>query len=348
MEEHEEKHETHAHEGHKKAIPKSLIWQIVSAVLLVLFVISIATAGFGINAIKGISADEISNKATEYINANLLQGQATARVSSIKESNGLYVMEISVNNQKIQSYATRDGELFFPQSFNLNEAPQKQAANAQEESSPADVPKTDKPKVELFVMSHCPYGTQIEKGIIPVAKTLETKMDFEIKFVNYAMHGEKELQEQLRQYCVQKNYSSKYLQYLSAFLEAGDSQNALSAIGISDSDISTCVNDTDTKFKVTEAFNDPQRRGWTGNFPPFAVYDSENNQYGVQGSPTLVINGKQVDSGRDAAALLAAICSAYNNKPAECNTDMSSFGNPGPGFGFGTQGGSAQTAGCAV
>lgn len=211
-----------------------------------------------------------------------------------------------------------------------------------------DVQKSDKPKVELFVMSHCPYGTQIEKGIIPAVKTLGTKLDFEVKFVNYAMHGEKEIKEQLRQYCVQKDYKSKYIQYLSAFLDAGDSQKALSTIGISDSDISTCVTDADAKFKVTESFNDPQKIGWSGSFPPFAVHDAENVKYGVRGSPTLVINGKQVNSGRDAKSLLAAICSAYNNKPSECNTDLSSYGNPGPGFGYATQGGTAQAAGCGA
>ena len=28
--------------------------------------------------------------------------------------------------------------------------------------------KLEKPIVEAFVMSHCPFGTQIEKGMLPV------------------------------------------------------------------------------------------------------------------------------------------------------------------------------------
>ena len=86
---------------------------------------------------------------------------------------------------------------------------------------------------------------------------------------------------------------------------------------------------------------------WSGRFPPFKVYDAENKKYGVQGSPTLVINGEQADTGRDAQSLLAAICSAFDDKPAECKTDLSSAGNPAPGFGYDTQGGSA-TAGCGA
>ena len=54
--------------------------------------------------------------------------------------------------------------------------------------------------VELFVMSHCPYGVQMEKGILPVLKLLDTRIDFSLKFVDYAMHGKTELDEQTRQY----------------------------------------------------------------------------------------------------------------------------------------------------
>ncbi|MBU3941884.1 MAG: hypothetical protein KKF74_03150, partial [Nanoarchaeota archaeon] len=49
------------------------------------------------------------------------------------------------------------------------------------------MPKKDKPEVELFVMSHCPYGTQIEKGMLPVARLLGDKIDFNIRFCSYAM-----------------------------------------------------------------------------------------------------------------------------------------------------------------
>ena len=37
-------------------------------------------------------------------------------------------------------------------------------------------PKKEKPEVELFVMSHCPFGTQIEKGMLPVARLLGDKI----------------------------------------------------------------------------------------------------------------------------------------------------------------------------
>ncbi|MEM2131153.1 MAG: GILT family protein, partial [Candidatus Woesearchaeota archaeon] len=71
--------------------------------------------------------------------------------------------------------------------------------------------KKDKPEVQLFVMSHCPFGTQMEKGILPVVELLGNKIDFKVRFVYYAMHGEVEVKEQLRQYCIQKEQQDKYL-----------------------------------------------------------------------------------------------------------------------------------------
>jgi len=73
--------------------------------------------------------------------------------------------------------------------------------------------KKDVPEVELFVMSHCPYGTQMEKGILPVVELLGDKIDFKIRFVYYAMHGEKEVNEEARQYCIQKEQKDKFISY---------------------------------------------------------------------------------------------------------------------------------------
>jgi glutaredoxin len=332
---------------------KLLLWKLATVFIGILLIISIFTGGFENIKSAKITGQEAAEKSIKYINQNLLQGQATAKLNGVEESGGLYLLKLDIGGQVMDSYTTKDGKLLFPQAINMDQAPStpEKAPATKPATAPAtdtNVPKSDKPDVELFVMSHCPYGTQMEKGILPVAKELKDKIDFEVKFVNYAMHGEKELQEQLRQYCIQKEYNSKYLAYLGKFLEADDSQGALKSVGLSDSDIADCVKEADETYKVTELFNDPQKTGWAGRFPPFKVHDAENQKYGVRGSPTLIVNGKQVQTGRDAQSLLNAICSAFSDKPEECNTDMSSFGNPAPGFGFGTQGGSAASAGCGA
>ena len=113
-------------------------------------------------------------------------------------------LDFNSDNPLTPVYLTKDGKFFFPQVIDIEEMENKkreaeEQANAEKEKAVTEMEKNDKPKVEIYVMSHCPYGTQIEKGMLPVLETLGDKIDFELKFCTYAMHGEKELQEQLRQ-----------------------------------------------------------------------------------------------------------------------------------------------------
>lgn len=299
-----------------------------------------------------ITPEDASAKALKFINENLMQPGSEVTIKEIIEENGLYKMTVVLPGegaQEITSYMTRDGKNFFPQAFEID----KEEANAEEntntdanvnnQNTPAVAAKSDKPKVELFVMSHCPYGTQIEKGIIPVVETLGDKIDFELKFVDYAMHGEKELNEELQQYCVKQEAPDKFLSYLNCFLADGDTGDAcFSNVGINKGSVDSCVAAADKEFKVMENFAD--RSTYRGSYPTFAIYQAENTKYGVGGSPTLIINGGKSSSGRDSASLLNAICGAFNNAPEECSTQLSSA-SPSPGFGFGATG-AATDASC--
>lgn len=53
-------------------------------------------------------------------------------------------------------------------------------------------------------MSYCPYGLQAEKMFLPVYDLLKNKAEMGIYFVNYIMHDKKEIDENLREYCIQK------------------------------------------------------------------------------------------------------------------------------------------------
>lgn len=301
-----------------------------------------------------ITTEEASVKAVKFINENLMQPGSEVTIKEAIEENGLYKLTVVLPGegaQEITSYMTRDGKNFFPQAFKIEKEEAATAgdkegdsANNNNQNTPVVANKTDKPKVELFVMSHCPYGTQIEKGIIPAVQALGNKIDFELKFCDYAMHGEKELNEELQQYCVQKETPDKLLSYLNCFLTDGDdSDSCFSKIGIDKGAVDSCVAAADKEFKVTENFND--RSTYKGNYPTFAVYQAENSQYGVGGSPTLIINGAEISSSRDSASLLNTICSAFNSAPEECGAQLSSS-SPSPGFGFNASsngGGSAAT-----
>jgi len=313
-----------------------LTWQIISAVLLVGLLISVFTGNSEKTSGNVLSEDEVKAKMETFINNNLLQAGATATVQTIEKTPEGYKMEIDVNGQTITSYSSLDGENFFPQVINLKEYETLVQAQEEAGAQPAPTPevvKADKPVVEVFVMSHCPYGTQIEKGLLPAASLLKDKADISIKFVNYAMHGEKEINEQLNQYCIQKEQNDVYWDYLKCFLEAGNGESCLTSTGVDVEAMNTCVESADQEFKVTELFEDPAKAQWKGQFPPFNIHNDENIAYGVRGSPTLVINGAQVSAGRDSVSLLNAICAGFNVAPEECNTELSAAA-PSPGFGF--------------
>ena len=48
-----------------------------------------------------------------------------------------------------------------------------------------------------------------------------------------------------------------------------------------------------------------------------------NDQYGITGSPTLLINGVVYNGQRSAEGYKQAICSAYSNPPEECGITLS-------------------------
>ncbi len=194
------------------------------------------------------------------------------------------------------------------------------------------LPKLDKPEIELFVMSHCPFGTQIEKGMLPVAKLLGDKIDLKVKFCDYAMHDKTELDEQVLQYCVQKDFNDKFIEYLECFLEDGKSDECVTKLEIDKAKLDKCTTDTDKEFKVTANYND--KTEWKGRFPPFAIFQDEVDKYDVRGSPTLVINGVVAEGvGRSPSSLLEGACLGFKNKPTECDQVLSSD-TPSAGFGF--------------
>jgi hypothetical protein len=322
----------------KKAIILSL------ALVLVL-------AGCGVkapSAVKVLTPDNAKAQITDFINNQLLVGAPyKATVNTISEVDGLYKMSIDVNNQTIDTYMTKDATIFFPQAIDMTK--KTAAASSTANNTPAPTVqtvnnKTAKPSVELFVMSQCPYGTQIEKGILPVVAALGKKIDFAVKFCDYSMHGQVEINEEMNQYCIEKNEPQNYQAYLKCYLVAGDSASCVKTAKINTAKLASCVAATDKKYSITAGFND--KSTWVnGQYPAFNVFKDDNTKYNVQGSPTLVINGETISSARDSASLLKTICSAFTTQPAECQAQLSSA-TPAAGFGTATDNSGAAAATC--
>jgi len=340
-------------------IKKITLWQTATVVLAIAFLISVYTGGNEEDSSSTtiLSADETGESTVEFIRTVMGQQNAelqNAELGAVIEKNNMYKVDITVQGQSYPLYVSTDGDLLFlqpPLSIDqiINEIDTTtNTANAQatQAQAPApDIPKQGKPEVELFVMSHCPYGTQAEKGIIPAVELLGDKIDFTIKFVHYAMHGKIEVDEQLSQYCIQKDFNDKYLDYLTCFLGEGKGSDCVAEMGIGQTALDTCIAAADEEFSATANLED--KSTWlNGKYPLFNTAKDLNTKYGVGGSPTLIINGKKVSSSRDSASMLKAICTGFSEEPEECAESLSSA-SPSPGFGFSTTSASSEsTATC--
>jgi glutaredoxin len=276
---------------------------------------------------NNVQKEKAIQAALDYIKKYLAPGMTVNLNKTDEDIKSFYRMEVKANDSIIPTYISTDGKIIVYQETDITKEPQV----ATQQVTPTEVQKAEKPKVELFVMSHCPYGAQIEKGIIPVVETLKDKIDFQLKFCDYSMHGEEELKEELNQYCIEKEQNSKLIPYLKCFLKEGKSSECIVSNSIDTTKLNTCVNATEKEFKILEN----SKNTVNGQFPSVGLNKEDNTKYGVQGSPTLVINGTQVQSNRDSDSLLKLICSSFNNVPDSCNVTLSSDA-PIAGFGDGT------------
>lgn len=282
------------------------------AAVCIALIIFIAVDKLGVGG-GNISSSEMKSRAESFINTQLIpEGGVT--IDSLEKESGVYVATVTYQGQSIPLYFTTDGKFISPGRplYDLNEP----AVNGNETTTPTpkNVTKSNKPVVELFIMTYCPYGTQAEKGIIPAIEALKGKADVKIRFVHYFMHGDKEEQETYTQICIREEQNTKFLPYLKCFLNASNSTDCLTKTGVDKTKLTSCIANKAKTY--------------------YAVDSDLSNKYGVQGSPTLVINGGQADFyPRSPSSALSTICSAFNTAPSECAASLSTE-NPSPGFGY--------------
>jgi len=293
---------------------------ILSTIVLAVFVLVFFFGNFdNAGSMTGnvVSAEEVGANLLEFYSSQ--GGVEGLELDSVEEVSGLYRVNFLFEGAIVPIYVSMDGK--YAGSLNLipdeNTPP---AQNLNQQPPPADVPKLDKPEVELFIMSYCPYGTQAEKGILPVVALLGDKIDFKLRVVHYILHGEKEDLENKRELCIREEEGQDKLnQYLVCILdsdnpqEPGDVSACEREAGINSANLQTCL---DT------------------NAEQYFLDDSALSEgYGVRGSPTLIINGVQSNAGRSPASYLGGICAAFTNAPEECNEILPSA-SPSAGFGY--------------
>jgi glutaredoxin len=313
------------------------IWMGLSLILVILLVLSIVQ-GWGITG-KVVSAtgqelpaNEAGQKAAAWISDYFSsQGQniTLKLINSTATENGIYKFTVELHtsqgNLDQSYYVTKDGKLFIPQVIDLTAQQQQQT-----QQNATETTKTDKPTVDLFVMGFCPYGVQAENLMKPVVDLLGTKADIKIRFIAsvqgdtvdsvQSLHGATEAQEDLRQVCIMNYYNqATYWKYLMEIdnncygkINTRDAtaldacwKSAATKAGVDVAKIQTCSNST-------EGLNLLKADGQL------------TSQYGVSGSPTLIINGVTYSGSRTSDAFKQAICSAFTTQPSECNQALSS------------------------
>jgi hypothetical protein len=93
----------------------------------------------------------------------------------------------------------------------------KASARKEVKVEQAEQTVSEKAKVEFFVMSQCPFGTQVETGIAPVLKKIGGDVDFTLDFIGgvqgdqlTSLHKEAEVQGDIVQICAIKYAPENY------------------------------------------------------------------------------------------------------------------------------------------
>ncbi|HOU75780.1 MAG TPA: hypothetical protein PK957_01495 [Candidatus Dojkabacteria bacterium] len=214
-----------------------------------------------------------------------------------------------------------------------------------------EIPKSDKPTVQLFTMSYCPYGNIAEEFVQPVYEILGDKIAFEPRYIvsrdeilnleefvstygeeyrdqysNYvtnvnssclnkdnslicSKHGFQELNQDIREICVWKYQNDKFWDFVMTANTSCDYSNVDTCWeGVANS---TGVNVDSVKDCYNKEFDQ--------------IVDDEialMTKLSVTGSPTIYINGVLYNGDRSPEAFKNTLCSAFNEAPDACNTQL--------------------------
>ncbi|MBW2990416.1 hypothetical protein KY348_01790, partial [Candidatus Woesearchaeota archaeon] len=185
-----------------------------------------------------------------------------------------------------------------------------------------EIPDEDKVKVEFYVMSQCPYGTQVEDAFAPVLESMGEAVDFHLEYIVQepspgqfqALHGEPEVKGNIVQLCAIKYYPEDYLYMDFIVCQNKDARNVHtnweSCANENSMDVEklrTCLEGEEGKELLRSSMQRTLVRGATG-------------------SPTIYFNDESYQGQRDSLSFQRAVCkftqhSACASIP-ECASDV--------------------------
>jgi protein-disulfide isomerase len=181
-------------------------------------------------------------------------------------------------------------------------------------------PKQAGTTLELFVMSHCPYGVQQEGVVQDIISKFNGQVNLSLHFIASdngdgtfsSLHGPSEVAEDLRQVCIMKYYPDDFLSYLSCIDQNYDSSDQIWSGCASQSDMDTNV--------ITQCSNGSEGAS-------LLKADTQlTNQMQVQSSPTIYVGGQQYVGVQSESQLTTDICTLIPGSDACSNTTQVSVG----------------------
>ncbi len=294
---------------------------VVAGGIVIVGVIIFAVLSLGSQMGAVVPVRTCGERTLSYVNGNLVEAGTAATLVSANETHGMYQVTVDYQGEVIPLFVTRDCDLLFMAGRDMNIAIGTPAP------TPTPTPvKTDRPGVELYVMSFCPYGIQAETAMKPVSDLLGSRADIRVLYLTRvggttvasveSLHGPVEVQEDFRQACIEKHYPDRFWDYLSGFnaacsslsgnatATAGCSARVSSSLGMDNTGIDGCV-------------TGPEGLDLISSDEASAV------KAGAASSPTLLINGVEYGGARTPEAYKQAICGSFTTTPAECQTVLS-------------------------
>lgn len=186
--------------------------------------------------------------------------------STITESSGY---------EQLRGYITKEGD-----DYMLAVSPAKY-------TEPLEGWTGTKPTVMLFVMSQCPFGVQAEKAAKPLVDAFGDEIDFQVHYIATdngdgtfsSLHGESEVNGDLRQVCIQEHYPSKFWDYLMCVEPdyqqiGGVWQDCATQNGIDVQTVTDCAESSEGEQLLKDSIAVTQEFGVTGSPTTFVVEPS--------------------------------------------------------------------------
>ena len=299
---------------------------LILTTFVVIFLVLIFFAFNGLKkyfAPKVLSAERAADRILNTVNTYFAQGKKATFSGKPTEESGLYKVKLSLNNNIQPFYLTKDGALLFFPGGTVDISKLKKTAKKEQPANKEQIPTAQKPVIELFIISLCPYGVGAERQILPIINNFADKVNFQIKFiVNVrgtsidevaSLHGNNEVREDVRQAAIMRYYPDKLLAYIEKIKE-NSCLISCGALKLEDYWKKAAEElRMDTKKIESFAYGEEGMSLLRQN-------EADAEKYGVTASPTLIINGvKSKAIYQNMKVLKQAIFSAFMNPLDTCS-----------------------------